>query len=79
MSIVVLIACIVELFVIVAFFYLGYLYIENSKVECDKNNMSYHFNKQKYVKQNRNVFGINEREANDIKHIYAVSPERLGF
>lgn len=61
------------------FFYLGYLYIKGTKDECEKNNTNQSFNKQEWVKQNRNVFGINDHECNDIKHVYTVSPERMGF
>lgn len=37
------------------------------------------FNKQQYVQQNRNVFGIKDRECSEIKEVFVVSPERLGL
>lgn len=63
----------------IGFFYLGYLYIKETKNEYEKNNIKQSFNKQGYIKQNRNVFGINDHERNDIKHVYTVSPERMGL
>ena len=44
-----------------------------------KKTSGWDFNKQQYVKQNRVVFGIVDKECSDIKEVYTVSPERMGF
>ena len=59
---------------------LGYLRIKYIKREASEiETKSEVFNKQEYVKQHRNVFGINERECNDIKAVYTVSLEKMGL
>lgn len=79
MNILTAIGHIVSTLLMFFFFYLGYLYIKETKTSCEKNNSNQSFNKQEWVKQNRNVFGINEKECHDIKEVYTVSPERMGF
>lgn len=58
-------------------FYVGASYVI-ARTSDGKTN-SNKFNKNEYVKNNRAVFGINDRECSDVKEVYTVSPEKLGF
>ena len=49
---------------------------ELAKKEAEKQS---NFNKQQYVKNNLDVFGIKDNACSDIKEIYTVSPKLMGF
>lgn len=60
-------------------FYMGYLYIKEAKQYAENRIAESNFNKQQFVKNNRAVFGINDKECGDIKEIHTVSPQIVGF
>lgn len=53
-------------------------YLKKELAEKEKANQS-KFNKQQFVKDNRDIFGIRDKECGDIKEIYTVSPQKMGF
>lgn len=61
--------------------YYAYLRIKEAKqIATSKIVESSSFYKQQFVKNNRAVFGINDKELDDEKkEIYTVSPEKLGL
>ena len=64
----------------------GMIYLHNSVIpelkqelaEKETANQS-KFNKQQFVKNNRDVFGIKDKGCDDIKEIYTVPPQTMGF
>ena len=79
MNIITLIGYITIAAIMFSFFYLGYLYVKETKATYESNSEKLSFNKQAYVKKHRNVFGINDSESGNINHVYTVSPEKMGF
>ena len=60
-------------------FYQAHLMLKELKQNTERGTSEPNFNKQQYVKDNRAIFGINDKECNDIKEIYTVSPKSMGF
>ena len=60
-------------------FYQAYLMLKELKQNTERGTSEPNFNKQQYVKDNRAIFGINDKECGDIKEIYTVSPQSMGF
>ena len=60
-------------------FYHGFLVIKELKQNAQKETDEPNFDKQQFVKDNRAIFGINDKECGDIKEIYTVSPKSMGF
>lgn len=62
---------------LIGFFFEGLHYLKEV-AELEKVNQS-KFNKQQFVKDNRDVFGINEKGCAQVNEVYAVSPQDMGF
>ena len=67
-------ACVGGLF---AFFIKGVFSLQEG-LECSETNQS-KFDKQQFVKDNIDAFGIKDKGCGDIKEIYTVSPQTMGF
>lgn len=58
-------------------FFVGFPYVKGAR-EIQENKMPV-FDKQSYVKQNLDKFGVKDGEAHELTQIYSVSPEKMGF
>ena len=68
-------ACVGVLF---AFLCIEALHYLQEVAELEKVNQS-KFNKQQFVKDNRHIFGINEKGCSVINEVYDMSPQDMGF
>lgn len=66
------------LFVLCAI-YFGMAFYHISKKPNSDNSKTKPLNKQEYVRQNLDVFGIKDCEAADIKNVYLVPFEKMGY
>lgn len=58
-------------------FLVGFPYVKGAR-EIQKNKIPV-FDKQSYVRQNLDKFGVKDSEAYELNQIYSVSSEKMGF